>query len=113
MPFLGFRVQRVLNGRSARSPEERARLAQQALEVVNEHPNTDVRKLYAGEIATTVGLPVRDLVALAERGGARPHVRVTPVRQVGSSENAEFVAVAMLLAGASGCSPARWSASQT
>lgn len=97
LPFLGFRVQRVLGGRSARSPEERARLAQQALEVVNEHPDTNVRKLYAGEIATTVGLPVQDLVALAERGGARPQVRVAPVRHVGSSENAEFVAVAMLL----------------
>ena len=97
LPFLGFRVQRVLNGRPARSPEERARLAQQALEVVNEHPDRNVRKLYAGQIATTVGLPVNDLVALAERGGARPQVRVTPNRQVGSSENAEFVAVAMLL----------------
>jgi DNA primase len=97
LPFLGFRVQRVLGGRPARSPEEKARLAQQALEVVNEHPDRNVRKLYAGQIATTVGLPVSDLVALAERGGARPQVRVAQTRQVGSSENAEFVAVAMLL----------------
>jgi DNA primase len=43
-----------------------------------------------------VGLPVNDLVAVATRGG-RPVVRVAPARQIGFSENAEFVAVALLL----------------
>jgi DNA primase len=97
LPFLGFRLNRVLNSRTLRSPEDRARMAQDALAIVNEHPNVDVRKLYAGQVATHVGLPVNDLVAAAQRGSRAPVVRVTPTRQVGSAENAEFVAVAMLL----------------
>ena len=48
LPFLGFRVQRVLAGRAPTSPEERARLADQAMAVVNEHPDPNVRNLYAG-----------------------------------------------------------------
>jgi DNA primase len=95
-PFLGFRVQRVLSSAPLRSPEDRARVAQQAMTVVNEHPNVDVRKLYAGQVATRVGLPVNDLVAVAARGG-RAQVRVAPSRQIGAAENAEFVAVALLL----------------
>ena len=55
MPFLGFRLQRTLNARSLDSPEHRARLAEEAMAVVNEHPNAKVRKLYAGEVATKVG----------------------------------------------------------
>ncbi|MEY4230404.1 MAG: primase [Actinomycetota bacterium] len=96
VPFLGFRLQRVLDGRSARSPEEKARMADQAMTVVNEHPNVNVRKLYAGQVATRVGLPVNDLVRVAERGG-QARVRIAPTRQVGASENAEFVAVALLM----------------
>ena len=96
VPFLGFRLQRVLDSGTLRSPEEKARMAQQAMSVVNEHPSVDVRKLYAGQVATKVGLPVNDLVAVAAKGG-RAYVRVAPTRQVGLSENAEFVAVAMLL----------------
>ncbi len=95
-PFLRFRLQRVLQDRHPRSPEERVRLAQQAMAIVYEHPSKDVQKLYAGEVATTVGLPVGDLVAAVERGRRAP-IRFTPARQVGAPENAEFVAVALLL----------------
>ena len=52
VPFLGFRLQRTLNARTADTPEQRARLAEEAMAVVNEHPNANVRKLYAGEVAT-------------------------------------------------------------
>jgi DNA primase len=97
LPFLGFRLNRVLNSRPLRSPEDRARMAQDALAIVNEHPNVDVRKLYAGQVATHVGMPVNDLVAAAQRGGKAPVVRVARTRQIGAAENAEFVAVAMLL----------------
>ena len=96
-PFLGFRLTRVLNSRPLRSPEDRARMAQDAMALVNEHPNTDVRKIYAGQVATHVGLPVNDLVALAERRTRAPVIRVAPVRHIGAKENAEFVAVVMLL----------------
>ena len=97
LPFLGFRLNRVLNSKSVRSPEERARMAEQAMAVVNEHPNRDVRKIYAGQVASHVGMPVSDLVAVAERGAPRPSVRLAPVRRVGAPENAEFVALVLLL----------------
>ncbi|MFZ4721411.1 MAG: toprim domain-containing protein, partial [Ilumatobacteraceae bacterium] len=97
LPFLGFRLNQVLNSRHLRSPEDRARMAQDAMVIVNEHPNENVRKLYAGQVATHVGLPVADLVAVAEKRKATQSIRVAPQRQVGAAENAEFVAVSMLL----------------
>ena len=97
LPFLGFRLQRTLGGKPVRSPEERARLAEQAMAVVNEHPSVDVRKIYAGQVATHTGLPVADMVRVAEQRNRRPAVHVRPKRQVGASENAEFVAIALLM----------------
>jgi DNA primase len=97
LPYLGFRLNRQLNSRALRSPEDRARMAGEAMAIVNEHPNVEVRKLYAGQVATHVGIPVNDLVAIAQRGSRTPVVRMAPVRRVGAPENAEFVAVAMLL----------------
>ena len=72
VPFLAFRLQRVMDGRPARTPEDRARLAERAMAVVNEHPDANVRKLYAGQVASEVGLPVADLVRVAERRTRRP-----------------------------------------
>ena len=43
----------------AHSPEDRARLAEQAMAVVNEHPDPNVRKLYAGQVASHTGLAGR------------------------------------------------------
>ncbi len=97
LPFLGFRLQRVMTGRPLNSPEDRARMAEQAMAVVNEHPDTNVRKLYAGQVASHTGLPINDLVAIASRRTARPIVRINRSRRVGSSENAEFVAIVLLL----------------
>jgi DNA primase len=97
LPFLGFRLQRVMTGRPLNTPEDRVRLAEQAMAVVNEHPDTNVRKLYAGRVASHTGLPINDLVAIASRPGMRPIVRVNSNRRVGVPENAEFVAIALLL----------------
>jgi len=97
LPFLGFRVNRVLNSRKLRSPEDRAQIAGEAMALVNEHPNAEVRKLYAGQVATHVGIPPADLVALAARRVKSPTVRIAPVRRIGAAENAEFVCIAMLL----------------
>ncbi len=97
LPFLGFRVNRVLNSRKLRSPEDRAQVAGEAMALVNEHPNAEVRKLYAGQVATHVGIPAGDLVAIAERRTRAPSIKVAPVRRVGAAENAEFVALAMLM----------------
>lgn len=96
VPFLGFRLRRVLSSRRADSPEHRSRLANEAMAVVNEHPDTNVRRLYAGEVASHTGLPVAELVKVAERGGGRIAVpEVAPRRSL--NENAEFGALALLL----------------
>jgi DNA primase len=97
-PFLGFRLGRVLDGQAPRSPEAAARLGEAAMAVVNEHPNVNIRKLYAGQIATQVGMPVADLVAVAERGTRRPQLQTKqPKRRQERRENAEFVAIALLV----------------
>jgi DNA primase len=96
IPFLAFRLQRTMNGRPTRTPEDRVRLAERAMEVVNEHPDENVRKLYAGQVASEVGLPVADLVNLAHHRTRRPTIAVAPVRRTVVRENAEFVAVAVL-----------------
>ena len=90
-------MNRVLNSRKLRSPEDRAQVAGEAMALVNEHPNPEVRKLYAGQVATHVGIPAGDLVAIAERRTRAPSIKVAPVRRVGAAENAEFVALAMLM----------------
>ena len=97
IPFLGFRLNRTLAQRTLDSPEHRARAAEKAMAVVNEHPNANVRKLYAGEVAARVGLPVNDLVRLAERGSRRPTVEVRARRSRGPTENAEFAALVLLV----------------
>ena len=43
VPFLKFRVDRTLHGRRKDSPEHRVRLAEDAMAVVNEHPNSSIR----------------------------------------------------------------------
>ena len=97
-PFLGFRLGRVLDGQAPRSPEAAARLGEAAMAVVNEHPNVNIRKLYAGQVATQVGLPVADLVAVAERRTRRPQIHTRPPKRGPERrENAEFVAIALLV----------------
>jgi DNA primase len=97
-PFLGFRLDRVLSSGAANSPEQRARMAETALTVINEHPNMNVRKLYAGQVASQLGLPMNDLVAVAERRTRAPQVAVaSATRRRGPRENAEFVAITLLV----------------
>jgi len=81
-----------------RSPEDRARVAARALEVINEHPDVNVRKLYAGEVAVRIGIPVADLARQAESRRAAPTRDESPVRVAPVPEfNAEFAAVALLI----------------
>ena len=96
-PFLGFRVGRVLRaGGRVVTPEAKAKLANLAMAVVNEHPDVNVRKLYAGQVAQHTGLPVADLVKVAERRAREVEVRAAPARPP-LRENAEFVALALLI----------------
>jgi DNA primase len=98
LPFLGFRLDRVLSGQSPQSPEQRVRLGESAMAVINEHPNADVRRLYAGQVASQLNLPLAELVALAGRGVRRPQLRVpAPARRRGPRENGEFVVLALLV----------------
>ena len=97
-PFLGFRLQRVLGAASIASPEARSRTAELAMAVVNEHPDLNVRKIYAGEVASHVGIPAADLVRVAERRTRNPAVEVPVSAAVTNRrENAEFVALALMI----------------
>ncbi len=95
LPFLGFRLNRVLNAGQIRTPEDRARKAEEAMEVVNEHPDRNVRKLYAAQVASHVGIPATDLVRIAETKSSRPIV--VQAARPRSNDSAEFVAIALLI----------------
>ncbi|MBM3717353.1 MAG: DNA primase [Actinobacteria bacterium] len=95
MPFLGFRLKRLFAATPLRSPEARARAAQKAMVLVNEHPDVNVRLLYAGEVATTTGVSAAELSRVAERGGSGPVVVAAPVPQ--APEGAGFIAIALLI----------------
>ncbi len=95
LPFLGFRLQRILRATPVTTPESRARVAEQAMAVVNEHPNPNVRTIYAGEVAAHCGLPVAQLVKMAQRRTSTVRVEAArPAMQ--RKENAEVVALACL-----------------
>ena len=95
MPFLGFRLQRLFEANPLRSPESRARLANKAMEMISEHPDPNVRRLYAGQVASHTGVSAADLVRVAEKGGS---VDVTvPAPVVHAPEGAGFVALALLI----------------
>jgi DNA primase len=97
-PFLAFRIDRVLATMPSDTPEHRTRAAESAMAVVNEHPNVNVRKLYAGEVATRLDLPVHDLVLVAEKGGRAPEFIVPAARRrTAPRDNAEFAVLAVLV----------------
>ena len=97
-PFLAFRIDRVLSTMPSDTPEHRTRAAESAMAVVNEHPNVNVRKLYAGEVATRLDLPVHDLVLVAEKGGRAPELTVPAARRRNAPrDNAEFAVLAVLV----------------
>ena len=95
-PFLGYRLQRVLRATALTSPESRARVAEAAMVIVNEHPDVNVRTIYAGQVAAHCGLPVHDLVALAKGRSARVHVQA-PTARPAARESGEVVALHLLL----------------
>ena len=97
-PFLGFRLDRVLASEQLTTPESRSRIASHAMAVINEHPDKNVRTLYAGEVASHTGIPVADLVAVAAKGARAPQVATAqPRASRASSYAAEFVAIALMI----------------
>jgi DNA primase len=87
-PFLAFRLDRLLGSARLDTPEAKARAAEKAIELLNEHPNVIVRRQYAGEVAMRCGLPAADLVRLAERGSRSVSIDVAtpPPRRRDSAE---------------------------
>ena len=70
LPFLGFRVERVLAASDLSTPEGRARAAERALQVVVEHPNQLVRDQYVMVVAGRCRIEADRLRELIGRGSA-------------------------------------------
>jgi len=69
-PFLGFRLDRVLDQANLATPEGRARAAEGALAVIGEHPNPLVRDQYLMQVASRCRIPVEQLRSGAFAAGA-------------------------------------------
>jgi DNA primase len=87
VPFLKFRVDRVLDRADLRTPEGRARAAEAALAVIAEHPSDLVRDQYLMEVASRCRIEP-DRLRAGLRPGAAPGKRVAvdrpgQARQVG------------------------------
>lgn len=95
MPFLGFRLSRLFDAHPLRSPEVRARVANKAMELINEHPDVNVRRLYAGQVASHTGVSATELVKIADFGGKTTHEVAAPVIQ--ATDGAGFVALSLLI----------------
>lgn len=100
LPFLGFRVGRVLDGSDLSTPERRARAAEEAIAVVREHPSSLVRDQYVMEIADRCRLePDRLRMLLANQ--ARPKPRAVEAEgdrgPVTVEENIETLAVRLAI----------------
>jgi DNA primase len=65
------------------------------MNLVNEHPDVNVRRLYASEVAVQTGVSQAELMRIAESGRGRPATVAAPVRQ--APEGAGFVALALLI----------------
>lgn len=95
MPFLGFRLSRLFDAHPLRSPEVRARVANKAMELINEHPDANVRRLYAGQVASHTGVSAAELVKVADKGGNIATAVAAPVIQ--AADGAGFVALSLLI----------------
>lgn len=95
IPFLGFRLTRLFDAHPLRSPEVRARVANKAMELINEHPDANVRRLYAGQVASHTGVSAAELVKVAEKGGTVAAPISAPVIQ--AADGAGFVALSLLI----------------
>ena len=95
VPFLGFRLSRLFDAHPLRSPEVRARVANKAMELINEHPDANVRRLYAGQVASHTGVSAAELVKVAEKGGVVAAPIAAPVLQ--AADGAGFVALSLLI----------------
>jgi DNA primase len=96
MPFLGFRVNRVLGGGALSTPEGRARAAETVLDVIREHPSELVRDQYVMEVADRCRLDPNTLRARLRAPGAA-RVREDVRRPAVTRDNHELEALRHLL----------------
>ncbi|HEX9259596.1 MAG TPA: DNA primase [Acidimicrobiales bacterium] len=96
-PFLRFRLQRVYRQIPLTSPETRAKAAEAAMAVVNEHPDANVRAIYAGEIAAHTGVPERELLEVAKRRTRDPRVAAPVERRLPVEYGAEAVVLWLMM----------------
>lgn len=79
--LLQFKVNRLLAGADVTSPEGRARVAEQAVPILAEHPNELVREQYVSQVAGTLGIDHGWFKGEIARGGrSRPRPAATPDR---------------------------------
>jgi DNA primase len=86
VPYLQFRLDRVLDGANLGSPEGRARAAEAAVAVIAEHPVDLVRDQYLRDVADRCRLDiehVRPLLARALRGEMSRPARERPAVETG------------------------------
>ncbi|MGI8756610.1 MAG: DNA primase [Acidimicrobiales bacterium] len=76
VPFLGFRVERILDAADLRTPEGRGRAAEAALTAIAEHPSEFVRDQYVMAVADRCRLEPQRLRNAIRSGSVRPRVRV-------------------------------------
>jgi DNA primase len=100
LPFMGFRVERVLGAADLSTPEGRAKAAEAALDVLSEHPNQLVRDQYVMVVAERCRIDPARLREMSERvrsphrgghgvgGSAGPSARADARRRNGSPDRA-------------------------
>ncbi len=99
VPFLGFRVERILDAGNLRTPEGRAKAAERALEAIGEHPSDFVKDQYVMAVASRCQLDPDRLRASLRAGGARPRVRVpAPSPRRARADTAEIEALRLAVA---------------
>ncbi|MGI8632377.1 MAG: hypothetical protein ACR2NA_07505, partial [Solirubrobacterales bacterium] len=86
VPFLKFRVERVLGAADLGSAEGRARAAEAAVEVVREHPNELVRDQYVMDVAGRTRVSPEQLRELLRQP---PRLRKADERRQGAPEAIE------------------------
>ncbi len=72
VPFLGFRLARILAAGDLLRPEGRARTAERALDAIAQHPNPLVRDQYLFEVSSHCRIEVDRLRQLLDRRSERP-----------------------------------------
>lgn len=107
IPFLGFRVERILRGADLSSPESRARAAGRALEAIAEHPNEFVRDPYVMSVADRCRLDPERLRDALRGGRVRVQApeRPTPTARRRRAETAATEALRLAVADPAGVLP--------